>query len=70
MTERDRVTKAANEIEMLLLERLNGPREAAKTLLMAHVALTKSEGFDREAVNQMLTEYWHMFRTAYFGAEQ
>lgn len=52
------------------MERLDGPNDAAKALLIAHVILTKNQGFDRNAVGTMLTEYWHMFRQAYFGAEQ
>jgi hypothetical protein len=65
-----KIVGVANAIEALLIERLDGPRDAAKALLIAHVVLTQNQRFGRAQVNSMLTEYRKMFREAYFGAEQ
>ncbi|WP_375414397.1 hypothetical protein [uncultured Bradyrhizobium sp.] len=70
MTKDQKIAAVAYDIERLLMERLDGPKDAAKALLMAHVTLTKHEGLGRKAVGVMLTEYWHMFRLGYFGCEQ
>jgi hypothetical protein len=65
-----KIAAVAEEIEKLLMEKLDGPRDAAKALLIAHVLLSNSQGFDRNGVAGMLDEYGRMFRKAYFGVEQ
>ena len=65
-----KIVGVANAIEQLLMERLDGPRDAAKALLIAHVVLTQHQGFGRSQVSTMLKEYREMFREAYFGGEK
>jgi hypothetical protein len=70
MSKEKNICDVADEIGQLLMERLDGPKDAAKALLIAHVVLTRNEGLSREAVSSMLIEYRTLFRLSYFGDEQ
>ena len=61
------VCNTADELFAMVSD-LDGPRDAAMALLMAHVQMTMSGGtFDRDAIDEMLREYSQLFKTAYFG---
>lgn len=68
MTNDEKISATAVQIDRLMRERLDGPKDAAKALLISHVKLTIEQGFDRQAVADMLEEYGDLFRLAYFGA--
>lgn len=67
MSNDKKIAAVVEDIERVLMECLDGPKDAAKALLIAHVKLTIGQGFDREAVAGMLDEYSDLFRKAYFG---